>query len=352
MWNGFGRRDLFGGVAAAALAPRAARAALADDVAEWQAFRTRFLAADGRVIDTGNEGVSHSEGQGWGLMFAASMGERETFERILAWTQRHLRRPHDRLHAWRYRPRAVPPVSDLNNASDGDIYIVWGLMLAHARWRAPSYRETAAAIARDILRLNVRPVAGHSVLLPGAAGFDFPAEVVLNPSYYAFPAFALLNAAAPDPRWGELARSGAALLQRARFGAWALTPDWLSLPRDAGRPLALPATWPPRFSFDAVRVPLLLAWHGSLSHPALRSAHDFWSDTRWEKPPAWVDVTSGVVADFAASPGVLAIASFVAARRSGGSARIRPVTESADYFSAALALLVRMACRTTQTPIG
>ena len=37
-----------------------------DVLAEWQAFKTRFVSADGRVIDTGNGNITHSEGQGYG----------------------------------------------------------------------------------------------------------------------------------------------------------------------------------------------------------------------------------------------------------------------------------------------
>src|SRR5690606_25275712 len=36
----------------------------------WTDFRTRFIADDGRVVDTGSGGVSHSEGQGWSMLFA------------------------------------------------------------------------------------------------------------------------------------------------------------------------------------------------------------------------------------------------------------------------------------------
>ena len=38
----------------------------------WLSFRGRFLVQDGRVVDTGNQGVSHSEGQGYSLLLAAA----------------------------------------------------------------------------------------------------------------------------------------------------------------------------------------------------------------------------------------------------------------------------------------
>ena len=42
--------------------------ASAADQAEWLAFRNRFIAPEGRVVDTGNGGVSHSEGQGYAML--------------------------------------------------------------------------------------------------------------------------------------------------------------------------------------------------------------------------------------------------------------------------------------------
>ena len=37
---------------------------------EWRAYLAKFVTPDGRVVDNANGGVSHSEGQGYGLLFA------------------------------------------------------------------------------------------------------------------------------------------------------------------------------------------------------------------------------------------------------------------------------------------
>ena len=330
-----------------------AAAGTALDPGEWTSFRQRFLSSDGRVIDTGNNNVSHSEGQGWGLMFAAAFNDRDAFDRIRIWTRRSLRRPRDQLHSWRFRPGASPPVDDPNNATDGDLYIAWGLLMAHARWRHPPYLTEALAIANDVLRLTLRRLGEDYLLLPGAAGFEAPEALTLNPSYIVLPAFAALHQAAPRAGWDRITRTGLGLLRRARFGAWALSPDWVTQAPRAEGALNLPDRWPPRFSFDAVRTPLLLAWVGEMRHPALLGAHSFWSNPRWPAPPAWVDLVTGVTADYPASPGVRAIASFVTARTNGGGTPISllPVRESPDYYSASLTLLVRIACDTTATPL-
>lgn len=343
------RRPFLAAVPAACLAPRGAAA----DAVEWRRFTERFLAPEGRIVDTGNEGVSHSEGQGWGLMLAAVAQDRDAFERIRAWTRRVLKRPHDHLHAWRFRPGATPAIDDPNNATDGDLYIAWGLLLGAERWRQRAWAQEAVAIGHDILRLTLRRPRGLSLLLPGAAGFESGEGMVLNPSYIAIPAFAALARAMPEAPWPAIARDGIELLRRARFGAWGLSPDWVLLP-PGHQPPRLPSRWPTRFSFDAVRVPLLLAWAGEANHPAVGGAAAFWTDSRWQAPPAYVDLVTGKPSDFQASPGVMAIASFIMSRRSGGGIAVTlpSINESRDYYSSSLTLLVRFACEATGTPVA
>lgn len=344
------RRCLATGLALAA----AAGGARAEAGAEWSAFRARFVTAEGRVVDTGNQGVSHSEGQGWGLMFAAAHDDRACFDLIRGWTRRTLKRPQDHLHSWRYRPDATPAVDDPNNATDGDLYIAWGLLMAAERWRHDPYRAEALLIARDLMRHAHRIVAGHAVLLPGVQGFESPQGVVLNPSYIVLPAFAALNRAAPQTGWGRLRLDGLDLLRRARFGAWALSPDWVTQPPRATAPLALPGRWPPRFSYDAVRVPLMLAWANEAGHPALTGAHRFWTDSRWTVPPAWVDLVTGSTAEYPAPHGMRAVAAYAAARIAGATqlSGLPSVKDSADYYSASLILLVRLACLMTGVRVG
>jgi len=343
------RRSLATGLSALALS----WPALAQDDGEWGAFRSRFIDG-GRLIDTGNQGVSHSEGQGWGMMLAVANDDRATFERLFDWTRSTLKRPRDNLHSWRYRPNATPAVDDPNNATDGDLYIAWGLLLAAERWRHDPYRAEALVIARDLMRLTQRTLHGLSVLLPGVQGFESPAGIVLNPSYIVLPAFAALHRAAPQAGWNRLASDGLTLLRQARFGAWALSPDWVQQAHRTRADYMLPNRWPPRFSFDAVRVPLLLAWANQGTHPALVGAHRFWSDPRWGAPPAWIDLVTGETAEYPISPGVRAIAAFAAARMAGapGVPALPSVAESPDYYSATLTLLVHMACDMTGMRVG
>jgi endoglucanase len=321
-------------------APRLATVSPADKQ-EWLVFRARFVAFDGRVIDTGNNGISHTEGQGWGLLFAVAFDDLPTFERILAWTNTNLRRPDDALHAWRYVPGQARPVSDLNNATDGDLFIAWALWRAAYRWGRPEFALAARAIARDVLRLLVRPAGSRTVLLPAAFGFERGGTVDLNLSYYCFPALRELSEALPSPLWTQIHNDGLSMISEGRFGRWQLPPDWLSVERQNGL-LAPAAGWPARFSYDAIRVPLYLTW-SRLIQPQVHDAFSrFWRET--SPLPAWVDLRSGSLASYPAPPGIEAVAKIATASSKTTFPKDFPVIRaSTDYYSAALILLSRLA---------
>ena len=65
--------------------PAAANLLPAPAASEWQAFTRRYMAADGRIIDTANRGISHSEGQGYAMVFAAHFNDRARFDLLWRW---------------------------------------------------------------------------------------------------------------------------------------------------------------------------------------------------------------------------------------------------------------------------
>lgn len=312
------------------------------DHAEWHTFKRRFLAPDGRVLDNHNANASHSEGQGWGLLLAVAFDDLAAFDLILGWTQRTLRRPGDRLHAWRYQPGAARPVADPNPAADGDLYIAAALARAAVRWQRPKLAVAAAGIAADILRLLVRTVGDRLVLLPGVQGFEAADHVVLNPSYLAFPILPDLAAVHPSPLWARLQADGLRMIEEGRFGPYGLPPDWLRLDRATGRLSPAPG-WPARFSYDAIRVPLHLAWAG-LELPTFDDAFLRYWQAPHPHPPAWTDLRTGEIADYPAPPSIVAVAQFTTRAR-GLRLPVQPISVKTipDYYSAALFLLSRVA---------
>lgn len=317
-----------------------------EGLAEWAMFKRRFVAGEGRVVDSGNGGVSHTEGQGWGMLCAVVFDDQATFDLLYGWTTRTLRRRNDRLHAWRYTPNAANPVADQNNATDGDLFIASALWRAAWRWGRPELEHPAQAIARDILSLLVRQVGDRTVLLPGACGFESSGMLTINPSYYVFSALEEMAALAPSPVWARLISDGTAMLSEGRYGRWQLPPDWLSLDRQSGA-LAPDPKWPARFSYDAIRLPLWLAWSGQPSSAVSESFGAYWA-LHQPALPAWTDLKTNAQARYPAPPGVVAIghtatALSQAGRKGQGSVEFPTIRASPDYYSAALTMLSRCA---------
>jgi endoglucanase len=334
------------GVLALATAAQAPLPGIGTAEEDWADFKRRFLAPEGRIVDTGNRNASHSEGQGYGLLAALWANDQTAFNRMLSWTYGNLRRRQDQLFAWRFQPGMEPPVSDPNNATDGDLLIAWALLEASAQWRIVDFRSRGLAIARDVLRNCVAQVADRWVLLPGAYGFRAPTRVVLNLSYYLFPALRAFGREGSDPVWPRLERDGVQLLREARFGRWSLPPDWLELRADARDMVPAPA-WPARFSFDAVRIPLNLGWVGLWREPAVLNSLAFWTSPDHRAVPAWSDLRSGQIAPFPASSGMVAIARLAAAMTGGrtDATQMPRVGTAPDYYAAALTLLARQVWR-------
>ncbi len=278
--------------------------------------------------------------RGAGRRSAALFGEQDEFQLIYDWTERTLKHPYDSLHAWRYRPNAPTPVDDPNNATDGDLLIGLALFLAADRWGTESYRAAGLEIAKDVLRMLVREANGRYVLMPGHDGFDQGGTLVVNPSYYVFPALRRFAQELPDAAWPKLWADGLALLHDARFGQWKLTPDWVDVARADGA--TVPATrWPARFSFDAVRLPLYMCWGGLSADPVIDSVKAFWSRNGGSYCPAWIDVRSAETAPYPQTDGMLSIQRYVLGSAAG--AKLPAVAKARDYYSAALTMLVHVA---------
>ena len=269
----------------------------------WRAYKARFVTAQGRVVDTANGLVSHSEGQGYGMLLAVAADDRDSFERIWGWTRANLFVRNDELAAWRWEPGKRPAVADVNNASDGDLLIAWALVEAATAWPDLSYRVAARRMALDIGRkLVLFNTSMGSLLLPGASGFaaeDRADGPVLNLSYYVFPAFARLPLVAPEFDWNSLVTTGLRMIDNAHFGLAKLPSDWVALKSGQLQPAA---GFTAEFSYNAIRIPLYLAWAG-FDQPRYHSSFlEVWGkrgsrgfplvDLAKGQPSAWVEEAS------------------------------------------------------------
>lgn len=260
---------------------------------EWADYRHRFVTEEGRIVDNANGGVSHSEGQGYGLLLSTIAGDQDTFARIWAWTRQNLYVRDDGLASWKWDP-VRQAVADPNNASDGDILIAWALDRAANQFGRDDYRDAARRIAHALGKAVVVSGPSGPILLPGAVGFGAPAQPngpVINLSYYVFPAFPHLKALAPEIDWDGVSATGLSLLGASGFGPLHLPTDWIALGGGAPRPAA---NFPPVFGYDAIRIPLYLAWAGRVDDQRRLRLSSLWSE-RDDLGPFVIDVATGSV---------------------------------------------------------
>lgn len=296
---------------------------------DWAEFRGLFLQADGRVIDTGNNWISRSEGQGYAMVMAAEAGDQASFERMLAWTEETLGIRQDGLFAWRYDPSATTRVADRNNATDGDILIAWALMIGAERWSDQKLAARAAAIRATLRRTMIREAGGMALLLPGGVGFERLGGFTVNPSYYVWPALLRFAAADGAPTWQAVIEGGEALLKHARFGTHMLPTDWVGVGREGTMQRGGSPT-----RFDAIRIPLYRVMAGQAPPPAIVR---YWQSeyAAGRTIPAWIDVHDGSTAPYPLSTGAMAVVARTL------TLPLPPRQSPSDYYAAVLDTFAR-----------
>jgi len=310
---------------------------------DWWLFKKRFLSTEGRIIDNGNGDISHTEGQGYGMLLAVAYRDRDAFDRMWEWTLTHLKRKDDFLFSWEWTPQDGGKVADPNNATDGDLLIAWALHRAYADWGDFKYQQAAGQIVAALLEKTTVETHLGLQLLPGLVGFQKPEGVVLNPSYVVFPALTELGIAFPSDKWKALRAGGNMLIETARFGMWKLAPDWVLV---APSWVALAPGHEAVFGYNAIRVPLHIAWDDP-SSPLLAEFAAFWEAPGAQKwDPATVNLETDGFGPYPALPGMVAVRELALAcvkKTKLTVADIPPLSTEESYFSAGLKMLTKVA---------
>lgn len=206
------------------------------DWPEWEQFKDHYISEEGRVIDPADgRCITTSEGQSYGLFFALVNDDRETFERLLQWTEVQLARGDltGFLPAWQWGTRSDGSlgVLDDNSAADSDLWIAYSLLEAGRLWQNHSYQSIGTMLLRRIAREEVARLPGLGpVLLPAPRGFTGEGRWTLNPSY--LPPQLLARFAAMQGPWQEMRTLLPALLTATAPRGFA--PDWIDWRQESG----------------------------------------------------------------------------------------------------------------------
>jgi len=228
---------------------------------DWDVFASRFITADGRVVDLTFDRKSTSEGQSYALFLALVANQRPQFDTLLKWTSDNLADGQlgDKLPAWLWglRDDGSWGVKDANSASDADLWIAYSLLEAARLWKAPAYAEIGHKLLKQIRDHEVAQ-AGRvgPVLLPGSYGFTLDkGRFWLNPSYlpgFMFRYFALVDPKGPwQSIWDGYLRMAPAIYRTG------VAPDMFVV--DSTGVVFADTQRDPSSSYDAIRVYL---WAG------------------------------------------------------------------------------------------
>jgi endoglucanase len=288
----------------------------------WNAYRQRFIQADGRVIDREDTDRSISEGQAYALLRAAIANDPDTFARVLQWSENNLKRvnasnqPIDSLWAWKWgrQPNGQWSAIDANFASDADIDAVTALILASRRWNRPEYLTLAKTKLRDLWEKStvVVPADNRRYLLPGPIeAFQRNGKLKFNPSYLAPYAFRLFAQVDLERDWLSLVDSSYQMLEAsAPVSPVNLPSDWIAFHPQTGEYTALKEsdTLVSRYGFDATRVWWRVAldadWFGEPRAKAYLSKHLSFIKQLWrshKKVPAQLDLQGRSLVDYEAT---------------------------------------------------
>ncbi|RUM32141.1 MAG: hypothetical protein DSY42_01685 [Aquifex sp.] len=169
----------------------------------WLHYKKTFVSNEGFVVDPYNDYRVTSESQGYTMIISALIGDKETFYKVWYWTKKNLKRK-DNLFSWVWLNGYVV---DKNNATDADLLIAYGLLLAYERWEDENLLEEAVKIISSLKSLII-PICSQNgkdyILLPGKLGFIKNNEISLKVAYYIPFIFKKFYQVFKDPIWNEL----------------------------------------------------------------------------------------------------------------------------------------------------
>lgn len=289
-----------------------------------QQFLGRHVNSSGVFTDS-YQGVTHTEGVGVSMLFCAWLRDWSKFERMYRKLQFHKR--SDGLYSWK---SSNGRILDENNASDGELYILWALLCAKTRGAPLAWLQSQITSLEETVVNQLLSKTNHGLILkPGVNGFiDSRGIHTVNLSYVLLPLVNELSKSGSfQKEWSELQQTYLSMTAYAYFGDYGLPADWTDL-TDPVAPTSKPELTT-RFSYDAVRVPLFLMWAGHKSHPAVRRVKSFYEKTG----RSWVDLRTGELSPYGLNPAQKNLLQWM----NGKPVEVDSL--AADYYQASLQIL-------------
>ena len=234
-----------------------------DFVAQWyQNWKSKYLVdCNGMIMpSTENSGTSKVEAQGFAMISVAYMADKATFDGLYAFYKNKIQSNSCGLMAWHV---SCGGVNDGGAATDGDIDVAAGLVVAHWQWPNDGYDEKLNEVLGNLKTMIADCSGGLKAVYPGCGGnFRWGGCNETDISYYEPAFFRYFAQYSGDDVWNQLADSTHTIRDNAADGNTGLVPDWQSVEGRAGA-----GSRSGNFAFDAIRTPFKHAldylWNGN-----------------------------------------------------------------------------------------
>jgi endo-1,4-beta-D-glucanase Y len=200
----------------AAGADSAARSAYTTWLATFVTASGAGAAGNLRVQRPSNQGDTVSEGIGYGMLGAVYMDDRPTFDGLWNYGRSHFNA--NGLMSWHLTSGGTP--LDMGSASDGDVDMIWALIMASDQWSTDSYLTAARAM---IQAMRDNSIGGDGALKPGDTWGGTPLN---NPSYFSPAYFRVFAVVSGDLNWSRTILDKNYAILATVTGVNGLVPDW------------------------------------------------------------------------------------------------------------------------------
>lgn len=212
----------------------------------------------GLLPSTDDANTAKVEAQGWAMITAAYMGDKETFDGLYKYYQSKCTNQAGGMMAWRTNCGGF---LDQGSATDGDLDVAYSLVVAHWQWPNEGYLDKAKKVINNCKKLIVN-CGGISALAGGHSGSLYGGCNETDISYYTPAFFRVFAKVTGDAAWSKLADDTYIILNNCANATTGLVPDWHTV---AGQPG--PNGRNGSYDFDACRVPWRISldylWNGN-----------------------------------------------------------------------------------------
>lgn len=222
--------------------------------------KNRLVNCNGNLMPAAdNSSISKVEAQGFAMVAVAYMGDKDVFDKLYSFYISKTSSAGCGLSGWQTNCSGV---QDSGAATDGDIDVASGLVVAHWQWPTAGYDAKAKTLITN-LRKIILDCSGKWAVYPGCSGGrPWGGCNETDISYYAPAFFRYFTEISGDAAWAKLADDTQAIRDAAANKTTGLVPDWQSVSGTAGS-----GSRSGNFAFDAIRAPykqcLDYLWHGT-----------------------------------------------------------------------------------------